>query len=229
MAPEDLAGVLLEIVPKIQNPDHFQFDSFLSHTAQWGAVPGSPNYSTHDSDKVLFAVAEAFSWLIAQGIVMRDPRHANDWYLLTRRGREIASRKQLKHFKQASTLPRLLLQPILDADVYSLFAQGKYDLAVAAAFRRVELAVRERSGLPGEFFGAKLMARAFDPTRGILRNSHLPRAEREAERQLFVSATGHARNPPLHRNVDHSRESAARLIVFASHLLDLVESRPTPA
>jgi hypothetical protein len=36
---------------------------------------------------------------------------------------------------------------------------------------------------------------------------------------------GHAKNPPGHRDVNHTRVDAARLIVFASHLLEIVEPR----
>jgi hypothetical protein len=50
-------------------------------------------------------------------------------------------------------------------------------------------------------------------------------AEREAEMQLFAGAIGHAKNPPSHRDVAFTAQEAARLIIFASHLLDIVEQR----
>jgi hypothetical protein len=42
---------------------------------------------------------------------------------------------------------------------------------------------------------------------------------------LFSGAIGHAKNPTSHRHVSLSREEAARLIVFASHLLAVTEER----
>jgi hypothetical protein len=36
---------------------------------------------------------------------------------------------------------------------------------------------------------------------------------------------GHAKNPAGHRNVVIGGQESARLIVFASHLLDIVEQR----
>jgi hypothetical protein len=50
-------------------------------------------------------------------------------------------------------------------------------------------------------------------------------AEREAEAALFAGAIGHAKNPTGHREVEMSPPTAVRLIVFASHLLDIVARR----
>jgi hypothetical protein len=44
-------------------------------------------------------------------------------------------------------------------------------------------------------------------------------------RSLFGGGIGHAKNPPGHRDVAIKAETAARLIIFASHLLDLVDER----
>jgi hypothetical protein len=78
-------------------------------------------------------------------------------------------------------------------------------------------------------FGRDLMQKAFNPDAGPLRNASLTSTEREAEMFLFSGGIGHGKNPPGHRDVNHSREAAGRLILFASHLLDLVEQRAKPA
>jgi hypothetical protein len=50
-------------------------------------------------------------------------------------------------------------------------------------------------------------------------------AEREALMHLFSGAIGYAKNPPSHRDVGINAQEAARLIIFASHLFEIVEQR----
>jgi hypothetical protein len=42
---------------------------------------------------------------------------------------------------------------------------------------------------------------------------------------LFAGAVGHARNPTAHHDTNLPAQGAAGLIVFASHLLGIVEER----
>jgi hypothetical protein len=97
-------------------------------------------------------------------------------------------------------------------------------------FKEVEVAVRKAANAKGasyadDLVGITLMRKAFHPDVGPLRNTALVAAEREAEMHLFAGAIGHAKNPASHRDVVLSPEEAARLVVFASHLLDIVEQR----
>jgi hypothetical protein len=50
-------------------------------------------------------------------------------------------------------------------------------------------------------------------------------AERKAVMHLFSAAIGHAKNPTSHRDVAITAQEAARLIIFASRVLDIVEQR----
>ncbi len=76
-------------------------------------------------------------------------------------------------------------------------------------------------------FGVRMMQEAFNPDRGVLTDRALPGAEREAEQALFAGAFGHGRNPVNHRDLNMGPVEAARLILLASHLLTIVEKRPT--
>jgi len=69
------------------------------------------------------------------------------------------------------------------------------------------------------------MRKAFHPESGPLTDATKVIAEREAETALFAGAIGHAKNPAGHRDVNLPPLEAARLIVFAAHLLDVVVRR----
>ena len=81
------------------------------------------------------------------------------------------------------------------------------------------------AGYTNSEIGTALMRKAFHPEIGPLANKSLVTAERDAEVHLFAGAIGHAKNPTSHRDVAMTAPEAARLIVFASHLFDIVERR----
>jgi hypothetical protein len=80
-------------------------------------------------------------------------------------------------------------------------------------------------GYPDDLVGISLMRKAFHPETGPLTAMSLVIAEREAEMHLFSGAIGHAKNPTSHRDVILAPQEAARLVVFASHLLGIIEQR----
>jgi uncharacterized protein (TIGR02391 family) len=163
--------------------------------------------------------------LRGQDLVIRDPEQTGDWLRLTRRAEAIKTRADLEAYQKGGTLPVRLLQPHLAEKVQHLFVRGDHDIAVFQAFKEIEVAVRTACHYPDDLVGRALMQKAFAVSDGPLRNEDLVPAEREAEVFLFAGAIGHAKNPTSHRTVRLSREEAARLIVFASHLLAIVEER----
>lgn len=224
MGPEDLAGILIEIVA------HALGSRFLATSFTDQSAPYTREYAPAVQEQVLLAVAEAMSWMETQGIIVRDPGQPVEWYVLTRRGRQIRSRVDLDAYQRAGVLPRALLQSTLSEKVYPMFARGDHDTAVFQAFKEIEVAVRDTAVRMGSeecafLYGRELMQRAFHPENGPLTDKSLPAAERQSEMSLFVGAIGHAKNPTSHREVNLTREEAAKLIVFASYLLDRVEKR----
>jgi Protein of unknown function (Hypoth_ymh) len=179
--------------------------------------------------KVELALAEALSWLETQGIIVPD-RAAPTVYALTRRGRDLRTRADLEVFRKNRSLPRDLLQDTLANKVHHLFLRGDHDVAVFQAFKEVEVAVRKAAnrkgaGYPDDLLGINLMRKAFHPDSGPLTDMSRVPGEREAESHLFSGAIGHAKNPASHRDVEPTPQEAARLIVFASYLLSIVEQR----
>ncbi len=133
-------------------------------------------------------------------------------------------------FRKGRTLPVELLQPTLAEKVLPQFLRADHDVGVFQAFKEVEVAVRKAAnakgaGYPDDLVGTTLMRKAFHPESGPLRNTALVAAERDAEMHLFAGAIGHAKNPTSHRDVTLNPQEAARLVVFASHLLSIVEQR----
>ena len=94
------------------------------------------------------------------------------------------------------------------------------------AFRAVEVAVRQATGLPPELVGSPLMRKAFDVHNGALTDTSLVRSEKQAMSDLFAGAMGLFKNPPSHRSAAISKpEDAVDLVMFANYLLRLVDQR----
>jgi uncharacterized protein (TIGR02391 family) len=221
LEPEELAGVLMEIIPSVSQSAGFLFGALVQ---QVQLLDGS-GYSRHRESEVMLAFAEALEWLRYNGLIVRNPGQSAEWFLVTRRGQQLRTRADVEAFAKASTLPIRLLQPRLLQKVRHLFARGDWDVAVVQAFKEVEVSVRSACGWGDDEHGVQMMRKAFHTTMGPLTDKSLVVPEREAELALFAGAIGHAKNPGSHREVEMGRETAARLIVFASHLLDIVEAR----
>jgi uncharacterized protein (TIGR02391 family) len=220
LMPEELAGILIEIIPRVSQRSGFLIDHFIEQL-----FPLHGGYPPQSRDAIAVALAEALSWLVTQGIIVRNPNQPADWYLLTKRGQQLRSRTDLDAFRHGRTLPSDLLQQFLVEKVHHLFLRGDYDTAVFQAFKELEVAVRKVADFPESLVGRDLMQKAFNPSNGPLRDETLILAEREAEMFLFAGAIGHAKNPTSHRDVNLTKEEAARLIIFASYLLDRVSRR----
>ena len=221
LEPEELAGVLVEMIPGISQSAGFGVENLTSQVFP----PQGGGYGPGIFQEVVLVIAEALSWLETQGLIMQNPTQPALWYLLTRRGRALKTRADLDAFRKGRTLPLDLLQEFLANKVHHLFLRGDHDTAVFQAFKEVEIAVRKAGNYHNDLLGVNLMRAAFHPDKGPLSDKTLVPGERESEMHLFSGACGHAKNPPSHRDVNHSRQEAARLIVFASHLLAIVEER----
>jgi uncharacterized protein (TIGR02391 family) len=222
---EDLAMVMFEFL----RPDRQGRCSIaglrdqLFTTARPGYPPGSMR-------PTLVALAEALSWLRSQGLIVDDPEQPEHFFVLTKKAKGLRGRADLEAYRKGRVLPVELLDPALVDKVQPLFLRGDHDVAVFQAFKEVEVAVRKAAaglsaGFGNELVGTSLMRKAFHPDAGPLTDKSAVASEREAVMHLFSGAIGYAKNPGSHRDVTMEPHEAARLIVFASHLLGIVQQR----
>jgi uncharacterized protein (TIGR02391 family) len=237
--PEELAGHLLVSLEGSQNiiPENvISFDPmsrFFEEMPREKCRGMRQKYPPEYDNKILFALREAWQWLEREGFV--TPRPANlsgersaglvTTYFVSRRGKSIKTNKDLEAYRKAAPSPQPQLHSIIAQKVWPLFLQGDYDVAVFQGFKEVEIAVREAGEYAETDYGTALMGKAFNIKTGKLTNLHQPEAERRAVLALFSGAIGYYKNPFSHRDVDVTAEEAAEMIIFASHLLRIIDSR----
>jgi uncharacterized protein (TIGR02391 family) len=220
LEPEELGSVLLHVLSSNGgdriNP--YNFVHFLFDGSQ-------RQYDPKFKPVITSAIEEAWTWLLREGLIAErfvaaGPRE----FCVTRRGRSLRTSQDIEVYRKASLLPKHLLHQRIVGKVWTTFLRGDHDTAVFQAFKEVEVAVRNACQYPPDKYGPDMMRKAFGES-GPLSDSSAPKAERDALSNLFAGAIGCYKNPHSHRHVILSAEEAAEMIVFASHLLRIVEAR----
>lgn len=221
LEPEELAGVLIVHMNSLtpyeqQNLNRHNF--WLS-----GEIKAYPQDS---HENVTRALSEAWAWLERECLVAPMPGRMEGWAFITRRGKKLVDLSAYEAYRRASALPRALLDPRIDAHSYPSFLRGAYDTAVFEAMREIEVAVRNATGWGDDKYGRTLVGDAFAPLHGPLTDKSLHPDEQKAMAALFAGAIGLYKNPTSHRsNVITDPVVAAEIIMLASHLLKIVDSR----
>ncbi|MXV78156.1 TIGR02391 family protein [Candidatus Poribacteria bacterium] len=216
---EELARVVLQHLQSLPEFDsQFSLQNFTSrHTVE--------KYPGGYQNRILMALREAWAWLEIEGLIVPTRGFHPDMVSITRKGENIKDEGAFKAYRKAKLLPKQLLHFSIVEDVWSNFLRGKCDTAIFEAFKAVEIAVRNACGYAEEKYGVDLMRKAFHVDSGPLTDQNRPKAERTATEHLFVGAMGLYKNPHSHRNVSVTAEEAVEIIMFASHLLRVVDSR----
>jgi uncharacterized protein (TIGR02391 family) len=221
----ELAFLLLREMRQVTRPEHAG-NWLLRATRLYDPPAHTGEAPPRRRDEFGLAVAEAVGWLMSKNLIATYYDGNAVRQFVTRRGQAVDTVEAFQLFLREAALDPVLLHSVVRAEAWPLYARGKFDLAVFEAFKRVEIAVRNAGGFKHTDLGPVLMRAAFHEDRGPLTDQALPTAERQSISALFAGAIGAFKNPGSHREVGlNDPTRAAELLMFASHLLRIVDDR----
>ncbi len=221
LEPEELAGIALELMTPGGDPT----EASRLHPSAFANPATIGDYPDSKRREVEYALMEAWNWLAQEGFIAPRPGDHHGWHFITRRGKKIRNREGLAAFRNTVILPRKLLHPVIIQACWSAFIRGDYDTAVFQAFKELEVRIREAAKGRPEDYGIGLVRKALNPSSGPLTDQSSPEAEKEALMHLVSGAIGSYKNPHSHRRITLSAEDAAEMIILASHLFKIIDSR----
>jgi hypothetical protein len=91
MDPTDLSGFILEVLMSLGPMDRGQWNrrNFSAQAARDFSVDV---FNRGVDERVSEACAVAWSWLEVNWLICEDPNQGNDWFISTKRGRELRNR-----------------------------------------------------------------------------------------------------------------------------------------
>lgn len=220
LPPEELAGFLLEYLKLLESE---QRDISRYNVTM---VASLQDYAGKSTDEMRRAVTAAWVWLEREGMIAPSPDSPDgSWSFITRRGRSLRSHQDFGAYRRGNLLPRENLDPELLQKVWPLFISGDYETALFSAFKLLEVRIREAAKLTPGDLGVDLARKAFNAETGPLMDKAAEKGEREALAHIMAGCLGFFKNPTSHRKVTLRPEETAEAILFANHLLRIIEER----
>jgi hypothetical protein len=167
------------------------------------------------------AVFEAYEWLRNVGLIAPSPVQPRDFDVLTRRAQSLDD-TGLTQFRAARLSGYEILDSRIANKVWSIYLRGDYDIAIAYAFKVVEIRMRNKAGLTTNDMGERLAKKFFE--------QFASEAPRKGEKALpsvvlvFIGALDRYRNPAVHEHPTITEpEEAMEVLLLANHCLRVVE------
>lgn len=225
MHVSDLAGYVLEAIVS-----SYQADRSVLHIRNFCNAQATA-YAPHRefNRPIGLKCAEAFAWLVHNGMLCQDFEQDQGWHVLTALGTRVAQRARFAEYVASSELPESFLHPLIATIARPLFLQGRFDTAVFEAFRELEVEMRDAAKLGSDLVGRKLAQQAFAQGTGPLADPNAESGEKTALMELMSGALGSFKNPTSHRRVGLDAASARDLLILASRLLTIVDERRASA
>ena len=223
LEPEEISDAILQWIGSIPDDERRSWlnrRSFGMHCAR------SWNGDSQIMELLSRVLLEGWMFLEHEGLLIPQPGDDAGWMGVSRRGEQLLKLRDFGVYRAARMLPREIVHPLLWDRVRPNFLRGDYEGAVFEAYKAVEIRVREACAFSNSEYGVAMMRKAFHPETGPLTDASSTQAERQATADLFAGAMGRFKNPGSHRNVDIGGPvPAAELVLFASHLMRIVEDR----
>ncbi|MGC2658459.1 MAG: TIGR02391 family protein [Bryobacteraceae bacterium] len=167
LEPEELGTKLLFLARKRYGPDA-SFDPTalideLEPPAAYTQTAGYPSpYPGKDWDLIRRALAEAWWWREAQGLLVPSPdvNGRIGSRILTRRARKMETQRDVADYRVTRLLPKENLHSKIADVVWGAFVRGEFDSAAFQAMKAVEVSVRDASELGHGKIGTDLMQEA---------------------------------------------------------------------
>jgi hypothetical protein len=193
MEPEELAPLVLRDALPHMRSDFGNAPSLKRGNYFNAIMRPAAGYPFEIQPRVSEALMAAWMWLEREGFLLPAPHEQDrDWVIVSERGKAMLNSEQSQTYKYLRLLPRESLHPAIAVSTFALFARGHYDSVVFEAFRAVEVAVREASGLPQDMLGVGLMRKAFHPQSGPLTDSKQVEGEQQESSESSRKYCNHA-------------------------------------
>ncbi len=169
---------------------------------------------------------EAIAWTMSAALLITRPDTLNSPFIvLSRRGSALKSHDDVRAFRAIRATAYDLLPVEVREKAWGAVVKGDYDIAVAHAFKVVEVAMRQKADLPSSDFGNRLAKKFF----ARVEDTALQREDRKGdlsdEEHLFLGAFGLYRDRAVHElpHID-SADYALEVMLLAAHLLRIVQA-----